>query len=185
MEGQETPVNERSHYFTGLPDSTVFSEFYAERSGITVGYFTDRTVRSFNRYGWNLSRKYGDDWRSECASFAVSRLKSWGMNTAYSGSVHTLRAISGIPYAARLSTRAARRVEGSSGYWGKFSDPYDDGFGKAILNGMERISETVSDPYCIGFFVDNEMSWGDNSYLARSVIQSDRDQPAKWPCWIS
>jgi len=48
-----------------------------------------------------------------------------------------------------------------------------------MLAEMESIKKSVSDPYCIGYFVDNEMNWGNDSYLARSVIQSDKNQPAK------
>ena len=41
---------------------------------------------------------------------------------------------------------------------------------------MDRL---VKDPYCIGFFIDNELYWGDDSYLAKAVIQSAKNQPAK------
>jgi len=179
METQATPITERTHYFTNLPDSDSFREFYSERSRITVGYFKDRTVRTFNRYGWIFSRKYGEDWKTESAAFACTRLKSWCINTWYSGTDTDVSLIKDIPYVPRINTRDSRRIEGSRGYWGKAPDPFDKDFSKTIEMGLANISQSVSDPYCIGYFVDNEMNWEDDSYLATAVLQSDWDQPAK------
>ncbi|MCL6557516.1 MAG: beta-galactosidase [Firmicutes bacterium] len=144
------------------------------------GYYKGHSViRVFNIYAWNLYKKYGESWKTESFQRACSRLKSWGMNTYYSWSVPTLLGMSGIPYAALISTRNSRRIEGSSGYWGKFPDPFDNSFGKVIEFELENIKKSASDPFCIGYFVDNEMDWGDDLYLAKSAIQSDKDQPAK------
>lgn len=176
---QGTPISEREHYFSQLPDQEKYKEFYSERDWVPQGYFKNRSVKVFNRYGYNLFRKYGASWKKDCAEYATSRLKSWGMNTCHSWSPETILMMENIPYTAYISTRNSNPIEGSRGYWGKFPDPYDESFEKTIRNGLEVLNKTTSDPYCIGYFIDNEMNWGDQSYLASAVLMSGSDQPAK------
>ena len=78
------------------------------------------------------------------------------------------------PYTATIGTGACRRLEGSEGFWGKFPDPFDP-----RLSAMLKM-RPFSDPWCIGFFVDNELSWGaDGVSLAVATLRSPQDQPAK------
>jgi hypothetical protein len=45
---------------------------------------------------------------------------------------------------------------------------------------MEREKgKAVGDPWCLGFFVDNEMSWGDETSLGLAALASPAEQPAK------
>ena len=38
---------------------------------------------------------------------------------------------------------------------------------------------SANDPWCLGYFSDNELSWGDDTSLAVAALQSAPDQPAK------
>jgi hypothetical protein len=178
-DGHGTPITEREHYFADLPDPAQYPELYGTHDWIPVGHYKDRAVRIFNHFGWNLLRKYGADWKKDSFRQVTTRLKSWAMNSCFGWSAATIRGLQGIPYAAMIGTRGARRIEGSAGYWGKFPDPFDPSFGAVLQAGMEALSQTAADPYCLGYCVDNEMDWGDAAYLAGAVIQSDRQQPAK------
>jgi len=83
------------------------------------------------------------------------------------------------PYVGTISY-TARKLEGSKGYWGKFSDVFDPGFRQALRNRLAREKNTsAGDPWCIGFFVNNELSWGDEISLALATLISPADQPAK------
>lgn len=179
LDEQATPITEREHYFTGLPDAALYKDFYGTQTWIPQGYYKGCSIQVFNIYAWNLYKKYGESWKTTCFEHAYSRLKSWGMNTYYSWSVPTILGMSKIPYAALITTINSRRIEGTSGYWSKFPDPFDKSLSESVKSGLENIKKSTSDPYCIGYFVDNEMDWGDDSYLAKSVIQSGKNQPAK------
>jgi hypothetical protein len=176
---QGTPINEREHYFAELPDPGEFPECYSERGGIPVGHYKGRTVNAFNFYAWNLRRKYGDDWRQACIRRAAARLASWGMNTCSSFSPRTTAVMTDVPVTVIASTRRARRIEGSAGYWGKFPDPFDDSFVPAIEAALNSVRRTTTDPWCVGYFIDNEMEWGDARNLGRSALHSGAGQPAK------
>ena len=182
--GNSTPVTGREHYFTNLPDSVQYKDFYstvpASRK-IPKGYYKGKgmELKLFRTYAWNLSRKYGAGWESEYQQLAHERLRSWGMNSIGNFSSPLITGMSRTPYPGSLSSGGAKRIEGSVGSWGKFPDPFDPGFADAVRSSIKRNEKAVADPYCIGFFVDNELSWGEDSYLATAVIQSPEDQPSK------
>ncbi len=83
------------------------------------------------------------------------------------------------PYTATIRCNA-KKIEGSSGYWGKFYDVFDPGFRQAVRQGMEREKgKSAGDPWCVGFFVDNELSWGDETSLGLAALASPAEQQAK------
>ena len=179
--GDATPITDRENYFTNLPDSNKFKEFYSTiRGSIPKGYYKGvRTIRTFSNLGWNLFRKYGENWKNEYEQLTRSRLRSWGMNSIGNWSDADIIRLSKMPYTGTLGTDGARRIEGSAGPWYKFPDPFDASFRNALKTGLKRIEKSEMDPYCMGYFVDNEFYWGNDSYLAKAVIQSGKNQPAK------
>ena len=71
-------------------------------------------------------------------------------------------------------------LEGSEGYWGKFKDVFDPGFKEEIRKSLDRQKgKSAGDPWCIGYFVDNEASWGDEASLAVAALTSPPGQEAK------
>jgi len=178
MLDEATPVTDREHYFSALPDSTKFKDFYFINNYSPKGYYKGRSMKEFKSYAFNLYKKYGDNWKDNSNNLAHKRLKSWGMNTIGGWSDPAIFNMGQTPYTETLSSNS-RRIEGSEGQWGKFPDPFDKSLAEAIVAGIEHIKKSITDPYCIGYFVDNELYWGDNSYMAKAVIQSPENQPAK------
>lgn len=166
-----TPTTGREFYFASLPaDDSPEGAFYATGSN---------AIRSFNFTAQNAFLKYGDDWKKIYADRAHRRLKSWGMNTIGNWSDESIIALRRTPYTVTVGINSPR-IEGSKGYWGKFVDPFHPEFEKAIRRALESKKEaTANDPYCIGYFVDNELSWGAGGSLARAAVQSPKEQPVK------
>jgi hypothetical protein len=126
----------------------------------------------------NLSLKYGANWDNDYRAILQQRLRSWGINTIANWSDSRLGLMHQTPYTATISTYSCRRLEGSEGFWGKFPDPFDAKL-PALLQGQMR-NRQFRDPWCIGFFVDNELGWGgDGVSLALATLRSPHDQPAK------
>ncbi|MHC4505703.1 MAG: hypothetical protein ACYTFI_20550 [Planctomycetota bacterium] len=74
----------------------------------------------------------------------------------------------------------ARSIEGSKGFWRKFPDAFDPGFRKALRERLAKEKgKAAGDPWCVGFFVDNELSWGNDTSLALGTLASPPDQAAK------
>ncbi len=66
-------------------------------------------------------------------------------------------------------SHGGRSIEGSEGYWGKFPDPSTPAFRAGLARNMAR-RRSAGDRYCIGYFSDNELSWGDDTSLAVAAL---------------
>jgi hypothetical protein len=176
-----TPITDRERYFRNLPgkDST-FAQFYGEAARAPLGYYKDHApYRTYDFTRANLLRKYGEDFEQIFADVTHRRLASWAVNTIANWSDEKIYLLRWTPYTATISFDA-RRLEGSEGYWGKFYDVFDPSFEANLRQRLEREKgQTAGDPWCIGYFVHNELAWGDDISLSIATLISPADQPAK------
>lgn len=175
-----TVIEGREQWFEKFPgNDPAFSEFRGQRTPLK-GHYAGKRVPCFSFTRTNLKRKYGDDWKARSADVIHRRMRAWGLNTIGNWSDRGVYALGRTPYTDTLGTSAARSIEGSTGYWRQFPDPFDPGFVETLRKQMEwRRKGSANDPWCIGYFVDNELSWGDPRKLALSTLASPADQPAK------
>ncbi len=181
--GAETGVQHRENYFAWLPEKeSPLGAFYSGTSWAPHGFYKDKGwFRTYDFARANLLRKYGPTWETDFAELAHRRLRAWGLNTVANWSDAKVYLLRRTPYTVCLHT-SGPRIEGSDGWWGKFPDPYSDAFAEGILKRArdQQTAGTARDPWCIGYFVDNELSWGkDDRDLARATLLSPASQPAK------
>lgn len=176
-----TPISDREHYFGNLPEEgSAFARFYGQGSWAPHGYYKDHSpYRTYDFTRANLLRKYGEDFEQAFANMTHRRLARWGLNTIANWSDERVYLLRRTPYVGTIHFDA-RRLEGSEGYWGKFYDVFDPSF---RLNLRQRLAHeqgrSAGDPWCIGYFVHNELAWGDDTSLAVAALISPADQPAK------
>jgi hypothetical protein len=175
----QVPITDREFYFANLPDRIEYKEFY-ETGGWSApfGYYQGRQPVSFNQTGWNLYKKYGENWKDIAGSLALKRLTSWRDNTIAAWSSPDIFLKDQIPYTPIVMINS-KKIEGSKGHWCKFPDPYDRSFVESLTSGINDLERAKTDPYCIGYFVDNEITWGGSSSTANWAIASPANQPAK------
>lgn len=176
-----TPISDREGYFTELPPPhTVFARFYGRGGWAPHGWYTNRSYRSFDFAGANLLRKYGENWTHDWVDFALDRLRSWGWTTVANWSQVSVGQRRRVPYTynAHFGSPA---IQGSKGYWGKFPDPFAAEFRDGIRHAMEKARQdgSVGDPWCLGFFVHNELGWGRAGELGAAALCSPAAQPAR------
>ncbi len=188
--GAETGVQYRESYFAWLPErESPFAAFYGTANWAPHGFYKGKgRFKTFDFSRANLLRKYGPDWETVFADLAHRRIRAWGLNTVANWSDPKVYLLRRTPYTVCLNT-SGPRIEGSDGWWGKFPDPFAQEFGDGIRARalQERISGTATDPWCIGYFVDNELSWGkDDRFLGLSSVLSPATQPAKlaFKAWL-
>ncbi len=182
-----TPVTDREFYFvdevpTSRQSQSPFAKFLSTSRSSVNNYYVGRgEYLNFNFSAANLYRKYGEDWKERARELARRRLRSWGMNTFGNWSDFSYIRNAKTPYVATFSVSGnAPAIEGSSGYWGKFADPFDPEFAIVVRRELERQKgETAEDPYCLGYFIDNEISWGEEGSLARAAWASPKGQAVK------
>lgn len=167
-----SPYSGRLNYFESIPatNDTVWGSFHQTRrhpaAHLHYSAPSNCPYQSFVFNGANLKLKYGDNWRSEAAARALQRLSSWGFNTL--GNWCDLRELfrteKRLPYVVSFTTgRAPRLAQSRGGYWGRLVDPATDSFRQVIRENLTRLKQngTLDDPYLIGVFVDNELTWTD------------------------
>jgi len=179
--GSATPISDREKYFRNLPDeNSTFAQFYGGGSWAPHGYYKDHSpYRTYDFSRANLLRKYGEDWAAAFAEITHRRLKSWGMNTIANWSDRDIYLMRKTPYVCTISYNS-KTLEGSEGYWGKFFDVFDPSFREALRRRLEtEKGRSIGDSWCIGYFVHNELAWGDEVSLALATLVSPAEQQAK------
>lgn len=181
-----TIVQPRDILFTWLPESgDSLAKFYGTTSNVLYG--PHKTGKTFDFYQANLQRKYGPDYQQAWRDTTLARLKSWGFNTIGNWSDESLAALKRVPYTATLGVGGAHaRVGSGSDYWGKMHDPFDPQFAADCdASFRDKATRLKDDPWCLGYFVDNELSWsggnveGGRYGLAYGALAARADQPAK------
>ncbi|MGN0853808.1 MAG: beta-galactosidase [Kiritimatiellia bacterium] len=181
-----TGIGFRERYFEWVPEKgdPVFGAFVGQNSWPAAhGFYRDPQHLPYKTFSFaqaNAARKYGPDWFKTVSGRAHARIRAWGLNTIANWSAPEIYRMSRTPYTATFGTRGPV-IEGSTGWWGKLRDPFAPAFiENARKSAAAEAARTGTDPWCIGWFVDNELSWGhDNRDLARAVLRSPARQPAK------
>ncbi|MEL7159623.1 MAG: beta-agarase [Bacteroidota bacterium] len=176
-----TGIEGRENYFAGLPaPEDPLSRYYTQGGWASHGFYQDKVpFRAFNFYQANLHRKYGPTWRDRFLDRIHARFRSWGMTTLGNVSAPEARRQGKTPYVGTVWIRKTPKIAGASGFWGKFHDVFSPDFVPAVRASLEAQRAGADDPWCIGFFVDNELSWGALGSLTLGVLRSPADQPAK------
>ena len=175
-----TPITDREFYFADLPDQEgQFASCFGTGKSHMYYYQGRGTFQTFNFSLANLIRKYGENWEETYGNLVHQRLRSWGMNTIANWSSPQFYRMQRTPYTETIGVNA-RSIGGSQGYWGQFPDPFDPEFRQSIHASARRTAQiSGDDPWCIGYFVQNEISWGNETSLSLAALASPADQPVK------
>jgi hypothetical protein len=178
-ENDTTPIEERDAWFQDFPGKLPGFEGFLSKGYALHGHYNGRTVACYSFLLANCKRKYGDGWEEKIKDMAHRRLRSWGMNTIANWSDPAVSLMKRTPYVATIHF-GGKLLEGSQGYWGKFRDVFDPSFGEEVRKAMaQQVGKAAGDPWCLGYFVDNEIAWGDEISLAVGALLSPPDQVAK------
>lgn len=176
-----TPITDREHYFAALPDDdSPPAQFYSIGRWAPKGYYKDKgEYRQYDFTRANLLRKYGEDWQERFADVTHRRFRSWGINTMANWSSEAIYLKRRTPYVVAIHY-GSPDLRASKGMWKKFSDVFDPGFREGLARRLAReVGKSAGDRWCIGYFVDNELGWGNDTSLALATLRCPPDQAAK------
>lgn len=161
----------RRGMFTSLPEySSPLAEHYSYTQMIHTGPLSHGEVFSF--YGANLQRKYQTNTREETLELwqdvTLARMKDWGFTSLGNWSDPSYYGNGQVPYTAHgWIVGSHERINTGNDYWGPMHDPFDPGFRQSVATMAKQVSmDVANDPYCIGYFVENELSWGNTQFDA-------------------
>ncbi len=113
-------------------------------------------------YGRAVERKYGS--REAWADASIGRLRGWGFNTLGSWSDPQLYG-AGLAYTHNLNM--ARSVPGHSVFPDVFSEEFRE---TADRVAREQCDTRSDDPALLGYFLDNELHWGESWHSERGLL---------------
>ena len=175
-----TPLDGHDHWFARLPaKEEPEAEFYSTRDKLLFPYYARwKKYRIYDFSAQNIARKYGAGWYETWSALAHRRLRSWGCNTLANSSDRDICLMDRTPYTDRYEIHS-RPIAGHKGGWWDFCDPFDPSFRAEARQKTVEYRRQFEDPWCFGFFVDNEHHWGQAGTLALSTLKSPADQPCK------
>lgn len=166
--GGATGVEFRERYFSWLPakDDPDFGEFWGRNNRPAAhGFYKETEHLPFDTFDFhraNARRRYGPDWKRIGAKLTHARMRAWGLNTIANWSNPEIYGMRRTPYTVQLGTYGTPRLEGSTGWWGALPDPFNPEFEATLRKRAKDMAKTMrDDPWCVGVFVDNELSWNE------------------------
>ncbi len=152
-----TPVPGRQHFFAELPTND------------------DPPPSAANWYLANLKRKWGDHAATAAALLAHERLSSWGLNTMASWSDEGVTRLDKTPYTKILYIDAPKLAPGL-----KLADPFDPAFERSARRAaVAEQRSTGNDPWCIGYFIGNELEWRGGPEVINEVLTAPPKRAGK------
>lgn len=158
-----------------IPRFNNYNIHYWPESGYYEHY---NQIKTYNFMGANLMKKYGANWRQNFLDNTIRRLHNWRINTLGNWSSWDLASLRSIPYVKGIAHKSKFIVSRDNKI--KIFDAFDPSFRTGLSESLAReIGKSVDDPWCIGYFVDNEPEIGDEITLTQAVIMSPPEQKAK------
>ena len=164
LQDMKLDLSVKRHFYDGLPDKDdpVFGRFYAKGGN---DYKSMSTV---------LHKKFGADFESTYNHWALRRAQSWSLNTLGGWSAASVNQPEGLrtPYTWVLWVGGKRLKP-----FHKINDPFAPDFEQGLIKALNHHKAMIDDPYCIGFFCNNEIHWGkDPVELVRQILNENSDE---------
>ena len=143
----KTRTSGRENLFENLPaaDEPLGKFYLKERNGTTYNFLQA-----------NLYRKYGSQWQQKATRKSLQRLKSWGLNSFgnWSDPNIYMTTENRVPYTVPIDP-AWPKADGEDF---KFPNVFDPHFPESVKAAVRKLDpRCLTDEYCIGFFIDNEL----------------------------
>lgn len=140
-------------------------------------------------YQVNLARKYGESWRETWARRSCERLPAWGFNTIANWSHESVFPLHRVPFTASINIGGLPPI-GAKPEKGKVDhrllDFFDESFPRKADDAIaKQTGKWAKDPWCIGYFVHNELHWDiwsegrSDGVVARAALASPPTLPAR------
>ncbi|MCQ1060826.1 beta-galactosidase [Photobacterium sp. ZSDE20] len=146
----------------------------------------------FSFYRANLMRKFDTDkhqamqiWKN----VTLDRMNDWGFTTLGNWIDPMFYGSERIAYQVHGWINGShKRISTGNDYWGPIHDPFDPEFINSAKAMAQEVASKVSvnDPWLVGVFVDNEISWGNvmneaNHFglIVNTLSYSSQESPAK------
>lgn len=173
--GDYTYTAGREWLFQKIPNDEVYGKFQRDIN----------KRAAYNFYQANLRRKYGEGYAQEWEQRTIARFNTWNFNTVCNvGGDSKIVTVPEHPaYTIWVTYKYEKSLKVGSGraIWDVFDSQWEEKMAEGVLSAYTRFA---SDPKLIGFYMDNELGWGNAGFdtperLSRYVLARKGEVPAK------
>ncbi|SET37905.1 beta-galactosidase [Thalassotalea agarivorans] len=180
----------RKDLFTWLPSyDEPLGKHYGYRRSAHSGPLSHGETFSF--YSANLERKYADinpDFMEVWKDVTIRRMQTWGFTSFGNWTDPMFYQNDRVPYFANgWIIGNYKKVSSGNDFWAPLPDVFDPLFEeRAIVTVKQVAAEVQNNPWCVGVFIDNEMSFGRPDSVAshygivlNTLARDGKDVPTK------
>ncbi len=170
IDGRWWLVTPSGHIFYSLGINVVKTESDAPNGNAHPEWYASRAQSSMSFTTWNLREKFGkSDFSGDYYDFVLQRLDSWGVNTIGNWSDGELTKMGRKPYVIVAVSKPEGLPYLSGGFYDTLDATFAEKMALAVSNALSvagsAVAKAATDPMCIGFFIDNELSFpADSAY---------------------
>lgn len=157
------------------PEGWPFWSIGATGFNLRLGDTKSPGIGNWNPRRENLKRKYGKNWEKDYTTFTHKRLKAWGMNTLGNWSADEFYTGGGTPYTVAVHFPRPSIHEPNPKAHSKLPDVFHPKYRKSVFSAVARFKDEAVDPWCIGFFIDNELPFHQPNTPAHKALLSPKD----------
>ena len=176
---ESTPITDREFYFEKI-DPAYVSKSRGYKPGTT---YYNREIKTYALGRRNIELKYGKDGVANYWKIAAKRLKKWGLNTIGAWSSAAVMKSNTVPFTVYIQSAGTVPLDTKRklfALWGNMQDYFAPTFAEKTAERVKKYSGLLNLKYCIGAFVDNEISWQRKmGVTALAVLSCPATQPAK------
>ena len=162
--GKGGPVTGKESWFEELPDENgPYGKYWSRGNGARFMYYRDGSPwKAFSFGALNAERKYGPDNADARAESLHGRLRNWGFNTIGAWSSADLCFKRKTPYVVVIHPAPL--------LLNHMPDVFSDDYAVVLNRRMDQEKGlSAGDPWCIGYFIDNELIWGPRPRASKIV----------------
>ncbi len=145
--------------------------FFEDISGVTANSKGEKEfVIGQQIESLKYPKQAGEEWKNV---LTIRRAFSFGLNTAGAWSSVKSTKTHSIPYTMMIHSWSIQFAD-------KLADPFDPSFRKGMDKSIGGTLDTAAnDPWCIGYFINNEQHWVPAMYLGKKALEHAPEQAAK------
>jgi hypothetical protein len=157
------------------PEGWPFWSIGATGFNLGLGKTMTPGIGQWNPRQDNLKRKFGADWKTRSAEFTHRRLRAWGMNTLGNWSTPDFYFMEKTPYTVACHFSRPSIHEPNPKAHSSLPDVFHPEYKQKVFDAVARFSRESTDPWCIGYFIDNELPFSQSTTPAQKALQSQND----------
>jgi hypothetical protein len=157
------------------PEGYPFWSIGATGFNLNLGKTTTPGIGPWNPRQRNLQKKFGADWKNASAEFTHRRLKAWGMNTLGNWSTPEFYFMETTPYTVACHYKRPSIPDPNPKAHSTLPDVFHPDFEQKTFEAVARFEKEAKDPWCIGYFIDNELPFSQPTSPAQKALQAPKE----------